>query len=376
MNTMAATLFKSCVSPATIDARFMLERVVDGAPAFTLDVDLSIPSSGITAIFGHSGSGKTSLLRCIAGLEKAQQGELRVNGQLWQCAKSFIPTHRRPLGYVFQEASLFPHLSAQGNLQYAIKRASYPLDQTLYERVIEVMGIRHILTRRPDRLSGGERQRVAIARALLIQPQLLLMDEPLASLDLARKLEILPYLERLHASFDIPILYVSHSMDEVTRLADYAVVMDGGKVIAQGGLTDVFSRIDLPTRFDQDAGVILEGSVVEQDTRWHLSRIAIGGGDVWIGDEGDTLGQSTRIRVLARDVSLALDCPEHSSILNRLHVEVIEIDDDASRATTLVRLKAGQDFLLARVTRKSLDYLDIHVGKRLWAQIKSVAVVR
>ena len=220
-----------------------------------LDIDTRIPAKGVTAIYGHSGSGKTSLLRCIAGLEKAPNGSLAIHKDDWQAtwqdSNIFLPVHKRPIGYVFQEASLFAHLNAEKNLRYAIKRADKKVTQEFYQRVIAVMGINDILERYPNQLSGGERQRIAIARALLIQPRLLLMDEPLAALDHQRKQEILPYLEKLQQSFDIPILYVSHSMDEVARLADHIVVLDQGKVIAEGKLTDVFSvsytHLTLPT---------------------------------------------------------------------------------------------------------------------------------
>jgi len=359
-----------------IHARFLFTPPSASPQAFTLDVDIKIPGTGITAIFGDSGSGKTSLLRCIAGLESADKGELCVNGDIWQDAQTCLPTHKRPLGYVFQESSLFPHLTALGNLKYAMKRSGKVTSPDFYEHVIDIMGIAPILSRNPHQLSGGERQRIAIARALLIQPQLLLMDEPLASLDFARKLEILPYLERLHASFNIPILYVSHAMDEVARLADHTVVMAQGKVVAQGSLADVFSRIDLPIRFHEETGVILQGKVVERDKQWHLTRIAFSGGELWVADGDDELDQSVRVRILARDVSLALSCPDNSSVLNRLRVEVTELNDDDTAAMSLIRLKAGDEYIIARVTRKSVARLAIKTGDLLWAQIKSVAVVR
>ena len=200
---------------AGIDARFRLDW-----PGFSLDVDLALPGRGVTALFGHSGSGKTTLLRCIAGLERAAQGRLAVDGEVWQDAGSWLPPHQRPIGYVFQEASLFAHLTVLGNLRYGMKRISGAQRVSL-DHAIELLGIGHLLDRKPDRLSGGERQRVGIARALAVSPRLLLMDEPLAALDLKRKQEILPYLERLHDELSIPVLYVSHSPDEVARLADY-----------------------------------------------------------------------------------------------------------------------------------------------------------
>jgi molybdate transport system ATP-binding protein len=350
-----------------------------------LDINTTIPASGVTAIFGHSGSGKTSLLRCIAGLEKAEQGKVSIHKnswqETWQDTDHFSPVHKRSIGYVFQEASLFPHLTAQKNLTYAIKRADQAVSAEFYQRVIDVMGIEGILTRYPSQISGGERQRIAIARALLIQPRLLLMDEPLAALDYQRKQEILPYLERLHQSFDIPIIYVSHSMDEVARLADHILVLDQGKVIAEGALTEVFSRIDLPQRLEDESGVILNGKVVEKDNEWQLMRIAFADSHIWIPDSADflieeSLEQAVRIRILAKDVSLSLTNHEDTSIVNRILVRVVDIKSDKDRAMSLVRLRMGSDFLVAKMTQKSVYHLGLEEGMEVWAQVKSVALVR
>ena len=365
------------ISKESIKARFTLinKKGYDLQPPY-LDIDTVIPSSGVTAIFGHSGSGKSSLLRCIAGLEKADQGQLIINETCWQDLQTFLPTHKRPIGYVFQEASLFPHLNAQQNLNYAIKRADQPVSPELYQRVIDVMGIEGILIRYPSQLSGGERQRIAIARALLIQPRLLLMDEPLAALDHQRKQEILPYLERLHKNFNIPILYVSHSMDEVARLADHIVVLDKGKVIAEGALTEVFSRIDLPQRLEEESGVILNGEVVEKDEQWQLMRIAFAEGHIWLPDSGEALTQQVRTRVLAKDVSLALTSHEDTSIVNRIPVTVAEIKSDKDTAMSLVRLSMGSEFVVSKLTQRSVHNLKLTLGLTVWAQIKSVAIVR
>jgi len=373
---------KSLQTSNTIHARFLLnysnlkgKRSRLENETFSLDVDINLPNNGITAIFGASGSGKTSLLRCIAGLDRADLGYISVNDHVWQNDSQFIPTHKRPLAYVFQEASLFPHLTAQGNLDYAIKRSD-GVTKTNYEQVLTVMGISSILQRYPNQLSGGERQRVAIARALLVQPQLLLMDEPLASLDTHRKQEILPYLEQLRSTFDIPIFYVSHSLDEVTRLADHIVLMDQGKVAAQGQLTDVFSRIDLPLNLGDETGVVILGHITERDIEWGLARIAFNGGELWVRDQGDAVGQRLRIRVLAKDISLALSSHEDSSILNRLSVNVDEISEDPDASMALIKLKLGSEYLIARLTRKSVHQLQLQKGKQVWAQIKSVAITR
>lgn len=367
------------MTPSTdIHARFHLPRLAKrNAPAFVLDVDVSLPGKGITAIFGHSGSGKSTFLRCVAGLERPESGRLQVLGESWQGERLFLPTHKRPLGYVFQEASLFPHLSAQGNLDYARQRADRKVGVGFtQEWVVELLGIGHRLQQMPDELSGGERQRVAIARALLIQPRLLLMDEPMASLDEQRKAEILPYLERLRDELALPIFYVSHSVAEVTRLAHHLVVLEEGKVKAQGPLTQVLAGMHPPLPLGEEAGVVLEATVVARDPRWHLVLVHFAGGELWVRDEGDAEGQAVRVRILARDISLALHEQQDSSIANRLHGEVTALADDAHPAMCLVQLNVGASTLLARITRRSADQLNVMPGQRLWLQIKTVALVR
>jgi len=343
-------------------------------PGFTLDVDLELPGRGVTALFGHSGSGKTTLLRCIAGLERAS-GRLVIGGDTWQDDRQFVPTHRRPIGYVFQEASLFPHLSVRGNLDFGAKRCGRRPTSVDFLQIVELLGIAALLERKPDRLSGGERQRVAIARALLTAPRLLLMDEPLASLDLPRKNEILPYLERLHDSLEIPVLYVSHAPNEVARLADHIVVMDGGRAVAQGPLVDILARMDLPIRLGEDVGVVIEGRVTERDARWNLIRIAFDGGAVWSHDGGQAIGAPVRVRVFARDVSIVLEPQHDTSILNCLSAQVMEIADDTHPALALVRLHVGQSAVVARLTRRSVNALGLEPGMPVHAQIKTVALV-
>lgn len=360
----------------TIKARFAFNYGKHADKGFCLDVDIELPGRGTTAIVGQSGSGKTTLLRCVAGLQTVKHGELTINGDVWQSATGTLPTHKRPLGYVFQEASLFAHLTAQENLAYAMKRSGRSEMQERYRRVVALMNVEPILHQYPSQLSGGERQRIAIARALLVNPSLLLMDEPLASLDNQRKREILPYLKKLRQEFDLPILYVSHSLDEVARFADYLVVLERGKVAAHGPLADVLSRFDLPICLEDDAGVVLQAEVVERDSRWHLARVAFDGGELWLPDDGDNIGEEIRIRILARDISLARSSHQDSSILNRLAVEVIEIAPDHHKAMTLVRLKVGATVAVARVTHRSAQCLQLRVGDHLWAQIKSVAVIR
>ena len=353
-----------------IHARFNL-----GFKDFSLNVDLEMPGRGVTALFGHSGSGKTTLLRCIAGLERAPAGYLSVDGEVWQDAATFVPTHRRPLGYVFQEASLFPHLSVRRNLEYGLKRVAPAARKVSLDHAVDLLGIGPLLDRLPERLSGGEKQRVAIARALAISPRILLMDEPLAALDLARKQEILPYLERLHDELEIPILYVSHAPDEVARLADYIVAMEHGRVAAQGPLGETLARLDLPIRLGEDAGVVLEGEIAELDQAWHLARVASAGGSLWVRDNGLPVGQHVRVRILARDISLALEPHSDSSILNVLPARVEQLADDTHPALALVKLNAAGAPLVARITRRSAARLELRPGQAVWAQIKAVALV-
>lgn len=355
----------------SIVARFTQQR-----GDFVLDVDLDLPGRGVTALFGPSGSGKTTLLRLIAGLDHAP-GYLEVNGQVWQddATKVFLPTHQRALGYVFQEASLFPHLSARRNLEYGMRRVPARERRVNLERVLGLLGIGHLLDRRPDSLSGGERQRVAIARALLTSPHVLLMDEPLAALDLARKQEILPYLERLHDELEIPILYVSHAPDEVARLADHIVALDGGRAVAEGPLTETLARLDLPIRLGDDVGVVLNACIGERDETWHLARADFAGGTLWVRDTGLPAGRRVRIRILARDVSVALERHDRTSIQNLLPGTVEAIADESHPALALVRVRVGGHPIVARVTRRSVATLGLAPGMPVWLQIKAVALI-
>ncbi len=353
---------------AGIEARFRLDWT-----GFSLDVELNLPGRGITALFGQSGSGKTTLLRCIAGLEHAPQGRLVVDGETWQDAGCWMPTHKRPIGYVFQEASLFAHLSVQDNLRYGMKRVRDAQRGSL-DQAIELLGIGHLLDRNPDRLSGGERQRVGIARALAVNPRLLLMDEPLAALDLKRKQEILPYLERLHDELAIPVLYVSHAPDEVARLADHLVVLEAGRVLANGPLAESLARLDLPIRLGDDAGAILDATVGAVDKEWHLVRVDFPGGSLWARDRGLPIGRRVRVHVFARDVSLAVE-PGQSSIQNVLRGRVDALGDDEHPGSTLVRVSVGATALLARLTRRAAASLQIAPGRELWVQVKSVALM-
>ena len=355
-----------------IGARLQLKH-----PEFTLDVDLRLPGRGVTALFGASGSGKTSCLRCIAGLEQAATGLLEVNGKRWLDTERglFVPPHRRAVGYVFQDANLFSHLSVRRNLEFGLKRVPSTKRRVAWDQAVQLLGIEHLLQRSPERLSGGERQRVAIARALLTSPSILLMDEPLAALDHRRKAEILPYLERLHDELEIPLVYVSHAPDEVARLADYLVLLEGGRLIAQGELRDTLARLDLPTAFSDDAGVVIESEIAEHDPHYHLTRLTFPGGEVLVARREESVGKRLRFRVHARDVSLTLQRAEGTSISNLLPARVEEVAAADTPAHVLVRLDAKGTALLARITRRSADQLGVTPGKVLWAQIKTVALL-
>ena len=347
--------------------------------AFALEVDLHLPGRGVTALYGHSGSGKTTCLRCIAGLERAEDGFVQVNDEVWQDSRSglFVPPHKRALGYVFQEASLFPHLSVRANLEFGLKRIPRAQRRVDMAQATELLGIGHLLERHPQHLSGGERQRIGIARALLTSPRLLLMDEPLAALDSQRKSEILPYLERLHDELDIPVLYVSHAQDEVARLADHIVLLRDGKALASGPIGETLARLDLPLALGDDAGVVISGTVSAYDAHYQLLSLQLPGSALHmrVAHAPLALGKALRIKVQARDVSLNVQAEEHSSILNRLPVTVIQEIAADNNAHVLVRLDAGGTPLLARITRFSRDQMQLHPGQTLWAQIKAVAVL-
>lgn len=355
-----------------IRARFRLDY-----PGFTLDVALDLPGRGVSALFGHSGSGKTTCLRAIAGLERAAGGYLEVNGVVWQddARGVFLPTHQRPLGYVFQEANLFEHLTIRRNLEYGMKRLPPTERRVSLEQAVELLGIAQLLERKPATLSGGERQRVGIARALAVSPAILLMDEPLAALDIKRRNEILPYLERLHDELEIPLLYVSHAPDEVARLADHLVLLEAGRVVASGPAVDLMTRLDLPLAHGDTAGALIAATVSSHEPDSHLSCIEFAGGHLSLPYQALEIGQRVRIRIQARDVSLTLEKQVGTSILNILPATVAALSDD-SPGQVMVALEVGGMRLLARITRKSVLALGLMPGSVVYAQIKGVALLR
>ena len=353
----------------SIEARLRLAR-----PGFTLDVDLALPAQGVSALFGPSGSGKTTVLRCIAGLEREVTGHLRFGTDTWQGNGQFIPPHRRPIGYVFQDANLFVHLNVAGNIDFGARRthrAPWADRRTL----VDLLDIGPLLGRDVTTLSGGERQRVAIARALLSSPRLLLMDEPLASLDHARKQEILPYIERLCSTLDIPVIYVTHAQDEVARLADHLVLLDAGRVVATGTPGDLSARLDLPLALEEEAGVMLDAQIAGHDPDYALTLLHVSGGILTAGLRPLPPGTRVRISIRARDISIALSDCQDSSIGNRLPATLVAFGPARHPAHLMVRLDASGTPLLARITRRSRDQLGLHEGQAVWAQIKSVALV-
>ncbi len=347
-------------------------------PGFDLAVDLRLPAQGTTVLYGASGSGKTSVLRCVAGLERAAHARVCIAGQTWQddAQGIFLPTWQRPLGYVFQEASLFEHLSVQRNLEFGLQRTGGAQGRQLLADAVELLGIGHLLRRPPGGLSGGERQRVAIARALVTQPRLLLLDEPLASLDAARRQDILPWLARLRASWRLPMLYVTHSADELSRLADHLVVLADGRVTASGPVGQVLASLHPPVVVGDDAGVLLEAAVLECDATWHLARLAFDGGSLWVRDTGLVPGQRLRVRVKAQDVTLALQPLEGTSAQNQLAGTIDGIEPDAHPSQALVRIACGPSRLMARITRRAAHELELVPGRSVWAQVKTAAIVQ
>jgi molybdate transport system ATP-binding protein len=369
-----------------MNGRFKLRR-----GAFSLDVDFTAPATGVTGVFGPSGSGKTTLLRCIAGLERAPNGRLEVAGEVWQDEAQgiFVPPHRRRVGYVFQEAALFSHLSVRRNLEYGLRRTPAGERRVELAEAAEWLGLGELLHRGVRALSGGERQRVAVARAILASPRLLLMDEPLAALDSAARHEILPYLERLHASLATPIVYVSHSAAEVQRLADHLLLLRNGRVTAAGAVSEIATRLDLlPWAPEAELGAVVEARVAEHDERFELTYLDFAGGRLSLPRLAAAVGSSQRVRVLARDVSLALLRPEQTSILNIFPARVLEVADGGGgaagasaadlgvpRRLPLVRVDVGGAVLLAQITRKSLVGLELAPGVAVYAVVKGVALL-
>lgn len=367
----------NCVNPENPDSDKITVQFQLNYSAFQLDVDLRLPNCGVTVLFGESGSGKTTLLRCVAGLQYAANGFLEINGKVWQDSqkKLFLPTYQRALGYVFQEANLFSHLTVLGNLCYGLKRIGQNSNTQHFKQIVELLGIEHLLKRMPEHLSGGEKQRVAIARALVLNPEILLMDEPLAALDAKRKQEILPFLIRLHNELKIPVLYVTHSQQEVAQLADYLVLLAGGKVQAAGLLTETFNRLDLPQAQEREAASVWQVTVVEHEADYHLTRVAFAGGELSLPALDAVVGSSLRLQIYARDVSITLGRPIATSILNVLPATISDIIENVCGGQSVVGLKVGNLPLLAHITKKSVNLLNLQVGMAVYVQIKGTSIL-
>ncbi|WP_456372679.1 molybdenum ABC transporter ATP-binding protein [Thiolapillus sp.] len=353
----------------TVAGRLRLQR-----GDFSLDVKFRLPASGVTALFGPSGCGKTTLLRAMAGLEPGVRGYMKVGENIWQDESRFLPPHQRSLGYVFQEPSLFAHLSVRRNIEYGQRRLAKQAPRPSLDRIVTLLGLEALLERKPYQLSGGEQQRVAIARALAVNPALLLLDEPLVALDEARKAEILPWLESLHRELSIPLLYVSHSRDEVARLADHLLLLEAGRLRACGPVDELFARLDLPLAHRPDAETIIETRVAGHEPEYDLSWLDFSAGRFVLARNHLPVGSRVRLQVKANDVSITLARQRGTSILNIFPAVVAELAQDG-RAKIMVRLDLAGQPLLCRITRKSAVELQLAPGKAVFAQVKSVALL-
>lgn len=344
--------------------------------AFALDISFHAPTPGIVALFGRSGSGKTTLINMLAGLLQPDAGEVKLNDLVLvdTVARYSLPAERRRIGYVFQDARLFPHLSVRGNLHYGQKRAPCAPQAISFDDVIALLGLQPLLARRPNSLSGGERQRVALGRALLSQPQLLLLDEPLASLDAPRRAEVLPYLEALRDRLAIPMVYVSHQFDEVLRLANHVVLLDSGRVIAEGAIHDVSLRPELTAIVGAEAvGAVLEGIITGVDVARGLAELQLGSGRLLVSAVDAHVGARARVQLLARDLILATHPAQGLSVRNSIAGVVRDIRDDENEAK-LVTVDIGGASVLARVTRDAVESLALHTASPVWVLVKAVSM--
>jgi len=343
--------------------------------AMSIAFDVALPAQGVTALFGASGAGKTSCLRMIAGLDRTAVGTLSFGGETWQDSRRgvFTPPHRRRIGYVAQAPGLFEHLDVAGNLDFGYRRAGRPASLNRDE-LIDQFGLRALLARRVTMLSGGERQRVAIVRALLSNPALLLFDEPLSALDGPAREELLGLLEMLQARLAAPLIYVSHAIDEVARLADHVVLLEAGRVAAQGPLQATVTRLDLPQALIEAAGAVIEGVVSGQSDADHLTELTFAGGVLLLPQTRARVGDRLRCRIAARDVALTLERQSNTSALNQLQCRIIAVGDADHASQCLVQLDAGGTVLLARITRRSWRVMDLSPGREVWAQVKAVAL--
>jgi molybdate transport system ATP-binding protein len=348
-------------------------RLSNANREFTLDIDLKLPAQGISVFFGKSGSGKSTFLRCCAGLEIPHDAHIAVANETWADKGSMLPAHKRAIGYAYQEGRLFPHLSVEGNLLYAKKRSWQTVDEILYQSCIDIFELAPLLSSDIASLSGGEKQRCSLARALLMQGKLLLMDEPLSAIDSERKRKIIPFIRAHAARSNIPVFYVTHSVEEMAQIADHIVIIDQGNIITQGPYADILSSIEFSRMFSEYAGTVIEAKKIEYDRKWNMSKAIFSGGELWLNGTFDK--DEARIQIFARDVSLSTSQHSDSSILNRIPVTVKHIASHQNSASALVQLEAGSDTIVAHLTRRSVEQMNIQPGARFWAQIKSVAIL-
>jgi len=349
--------------------------VVRKRPEFTLEASFAAPTPGITAVFGRSGSGKTTLVNMISGLLAPDAGEVRLDDEVLTDSRAGIavPAERRRIGYVFQDARLFPHLTVAGNLRYGEKRARAAPQVIGFDEVVSLLGLAQLLERRPRQLSGGERQRVSLGRALLSQPRLLLLDEPLASIDAARREEVLPYLEALRDRFAIPMVYVSHQFDEVLRLATHLVLLEGGRMLAEGPVSELSLRPELQSIVGPDlVGAVLEGVVTRVDPEHGSADLSVGRGTVQVSVRGAPVGSRVRLQILARDVILAAQPVQGLSVRNAIASTVTAISND-DYGQVLVRLDVGGETVLARITHHAQKALNLRAGDAVWTLVKAVS---
>lgn len=340
---------------------------------FSIDAKFNIPAQGVLGIFGHSGSGKTSLLRCIAGLEKDASGYIEVNNKIWMNETTFLSSQERNIGYIFQESRLFPHLSVTQNLEYGAKRSRTETPIINHQHLLELLEVTHLLKRKPHQLSGGEKQRIAIARALFKDPELLLLDEPLASLDEKRKQEILPFLDRLHNELSIPMVYVSHNLDEVSLLCDHMLVIDKGRVQFNGTLHESLTSPESPLAHATNAAAVLEGNIIKQEKEHQISYLQTNNGNTIQIQGLVPIGKQVRVRIQARDVSLCKTAATDSSILNIIECNITKIIDEQT-AQILLQLECNNDILLSRISKKSYAQLGLKLNQTVFAQIKALSI--
>tara|TARA_S200000501_G_scaffold190210_1_gene179057 strand:+ start:44291 stop:45358 length:1068 start_codon:yes stop_codon:yes gene_type:complete len=352
-----------------ISARFLINR-----GDFSLDIDLDINAKGIISIYGPSGSGKTTLLRTLAGLEKGDNGYIQIGNQIWQDKTNYISTHKRAVGFVTQESSLFPHLNVKKNIEYGFKRIHNREKNISVNQIVSLLEINHLLERNPKNLSGGEKQKVAIAQAIALNPNLLLLDEPLSALDESNKKEIFPYLKLINKNLNLPVIYVTHDRNEIIALTDIIILLDHGKIKATGQIKDLFSSLELSFAHEKDALTIIEADVIENDKSYGLTILKFKGGRFIINSKPLQVGTKVRLQVFARDISITLQKQRDTSILNILPVIIDDLSVENDSVVT-IRLMANETPLLARLTRKSVEELNLKPKDKVFAQVKTIALL-